>query len=94
MSPVRQHDSIDLTKEIQTREASVYSVYPTVCIIIDIISSQGLLENHCYRQDLVPLLQPSIHRCHSIFFDLGHKYAVVIQNIRQVHTSNNVEPQT
>lgn len=47
-----------------------------------------------YRQDLVPLLQPAIQSCSSIFFNFGHINAGVIGNIVLVNTSNYVEPQT
>lgn len=46
-----------------------------------------------YCQDLVPLLQPSIQRRHSIDLYFGHKYPAVISNITLVHTSNDVESQ-
>lgn len=59
-----------------------------VCLF-DCFFSESLL----YRQDLVAFLQSSIHRCLSVLFYFGHKYAVVIHNIRLVHTSNYVEAQ-
>lgn len=47
-----------------------------------------------YRQDLVPLLQPAIQSCSSIFFDFGHINARVIYHILLINTSNYVESQT
>lgn len=47
-----------------------------------------------YRQDLVPLLQPAIQSCSSIFFDFGHINARVIFHIPLINTSNYVESQT
>lgn len=47
-----------------------------------------------YRQDLVPLLQPAVQSCSSIFFDFGHINARVIFHILLINTSNYVESQT
>lgn len=78
------------TNKIGVNVCSLYSLYYYFLLLFQVT---GLHVNHYYREDLVTLLQPSINRCHSIFFDFGHKYTVVIYNIRQVHTSNYVEAQ-